>query len=215
MRAAILAAAAAIAFTPPAQAAVNLIQDGNFDNPAAPGNFVTYSNGQSFGGWTVTGDSVDLIGSYWGAPVGGGSVDLAGNKAGGITQTIAAPVGAYNLSFYLAGNPDGGDAVKNMRLTLLSGVNIDTFNFSFDTTGLSKGAMGYVLENLSFVSHGDPITLQFESLGGDTAYGAVIGGINLTSAVPEPASWAMLLIGFGGIGMAMRSRRRAAARSIA
>jgi choice-of-anchor C domain-containing protein len=206
MRATILAAAAAIAFTLPAQAAVNLVQDGNFDNPAAPGNFTTYTNGQGFGGWTVIGDSVDLIGGYWAAPAGGGSVDLAGDAAGGIYQTIAAPVGGYNLSFYLAGNPEGGDAVKTMRLTLLSGAVVDNFDFSFDTTGHSRDAMGFVLENLSFVSHGDPITLQFQSLDGNTAYGAAIAGVSLTSAVPEPAIWAMLLLGFGGIGMAMRRR---------
>lgn len=31
---------------------------------------------------------------------------------------------------------------------------------------------------------------------------------NLTAGVPEPASWAMLIIGFGGVGGAMRRRRR-------
>ena len=30
------------------------------------------------------------------------------------------------------------------------------------------------------------------------------------SAVPEPATWAMLLLGFGGIGLMMRARRRQA-----
>jgi hypothetical protein len=30
------------------------------------------------------------------------------------------------------------------------------------------------------------------------------------SAVPEPGTWAMLLLGFGGIGLAMRTRRRPA-----
>ncbi len=31
-----------------------------------------------------------------------------------------------------------------------------------------------------------------------------------TSAAPEPASWAMMLVGFGAVGGAMRSRRKAA-----
>ncbi len=32
--------------------------------------------------------------------------------------------------------------------------------------------------------------------------------ISLTVGVPEPAAWVMLVIGFGGLGAAMRSRRR-------
>jgi hypothetical protein len=36
------------------------------------------------------------------------------------------------------------------------------------------------------------------------------GGDNSTAAVPEPASWAMMLVGFGAMGAVMRMRRRAA-----
>jgi hypothetical protein len=32
--------------------------------------------------------------------------------------------------------------------------------------------------------------------------------VTATNAVPEPATWALMLLGFGGIGMAMRRRRR-------
>ena len=35
--------------------------------------------------------------------------------------------------------------------------------------------------------------------------------LGLGSAVPEPATWAMMLVGFGGLGAAMRTRRRSAA----
>ena len=37
------------------------------------------------------------------------------------------------------------------------------------------------------------------------------GGVVTAAPVPEPATWAMMLVGFGGLGVAMRSRRRASA----
>jgi hypothetical protein len=39
-------------------------------------------------------------------------------------------------------------------------------------------------------------------------YVAAIGGLSLNGGVPEPATWAMMLIGLGGLGAMMRSRRR-------
>lgn len=38
--------------------------------------------------------------------------------------------------------------------------------------------------------------------------GVVTGNLTFQVAVPEPATWGMMLIGFAGIGLAMRSRRR-------
>ena len=40
------------------------------------------------------------------------------------------------------------------------------------------------------------------------ANGAALSG---AAAVPEPSSWAMMLIGFSALGVAMRSRRNQAA----
>jgi hypothetical protein len=31
---------------------------------------------------------------------------------------------------------------------------------------------------------------------------------NIAASVPEPSTWAMMLVGFGGLGAAMRSSRR-------
>jgi hypothetical protein len=41
------------------------------------------------------------------------------------------------------------------------------------------------------------------------------GVIRTSAAVPEPATWGLMLLGFGGIGMAMRRRRRPALAQIA
>ncbi len=120
----------------PAHAAT-LIADGNFDAPLSPGNFTTYTSGQSFGPWTVTSGSVDLIGNYWQAPtLGGGSVDLAGGDAGAIRQDFTAAMGRYQVSFLLSGNPDGGNSVKNM-IASLSGID---HAFTFDTTASRRTA---------------------------------------------------------------------------
>jgi hypothetical protein len=44
--------------------------------------------------------------------------------------------------------------------------------------------------------------LKYQSIGPDGA-----SALGRPTSVPEPATWAMMLLGFGGIGMAMRRRR--------
>lgn len=48
------------------------------------------------------------------------------------------------------------------------------------------------------------------NFGGGSGYGNIAAfqnGILISSAVPEPTSWAMMLLGLGGIGFAMRRRQ--------
>jgi len=65
---------------------------------------------------------------------------------------------------------------------------------------------------------GGPITtIQFEltSASDDTANDFAIGAVSLETAVPEPSTWAMMLLGFAGLGFAgyRASRRTAVARA--
>ena len=176
----------------------------------SPGTFTTYNN-STFGPWHVNG-SVDLIGNYWQAPpTGGGSVDLAGNYPGSIFQIFSVPQGTFNVDFYMAGNPDGGDPLKTLRAFVTnSAFDLTSYDFSFNTTGFSKTNMGWTLEQFSFTNPiSGNIQLQFVGTNDNTPYGAVIGGISI-AAVPEPATWAMLILGFGGIGMMLRGNRRRA-----
>ena len=210
VRARILAAAAlaaGFAFTP-AQAAT-IIKDGNFNDPLAPGAFVEPAGGSFFGTgnvWQVTGDSVDVIGNYWTAPTpGGGSVDLAGAAPGGISQAFNVGAGTYQLSFYLSGNPDGGIGIKTVEVK----VGDKDITVPYTVTGAnSRTDMDYVLETLVFQSSGGGDVLSFLDQDKNNPFGPVIGGVSI-AAVPEAATWMMMILGFGGIGMMLRARRPA------
>jgi choice-of-anchor C domain-containing protein len=179
--------------------ASTIFSDGfNFVTP--PSTFITVGNGGTIGPWTVGGDSVDWIGGYWQPAEGNGSIDMSGNAAGSLSTTLSTVAGqSYMLSFYLAGNPAGGNAVKSLE------VQVGSLNqtFHFDTTGHSEGSMGWVLETVSFTAGGTDI-LTFTSLD-NNAYGAALDGVTVSS-VPEPGS--MLFLGSGVIGLAVILRRK-------
>jgi choice-of-anchor C domain-containing protein len=179
----------------------NLVADATFDSPSGGGSFTTYFATQGFSSWTVDSGSVDLIGGYWQAPAGAGSVDLDGDSPGAISQSIATGKGAYELTFDLSGNPDGLPVTKTVQVTVGNATQIFTYNLA----GNSHSDMMYVPESLKFATSG-PTTLAFTSLDVGTPYGPVIGNVNV-AGVPEPASWALMLLGVGAMGGALRARR--------
>ena len=67
------------------------------------------------------------------------------------------------------------------------------------------------------VTHYQDVYVFDESIDTVSTYVQDFGNQNrnyafrIDGGVPEPATWAMMLVGFGGLGVAMRSRRRQAA----
>jgi choice-of-anchor C domain-containing protein len=212
-----------------AASATNLVQDGNFNMYNLPGtglpnSFVTYSAGTSFGltdttgPWKVTNGSVDYIGGYWNGPTAGtGSVDLDGNAPGGISQTISTVIGqTYALTFDLSGNPDGLPQTKSVSVDL-NGSSTPSGIFTYTVPG-TVGLPGanhdllYNLETVDFTATGTSTELAFLSNSpsgpGDTGFfGPVIGNVSV-SAAPEPATWALMIIGVGMAGGALRLSRK-------
>jgi len=64
-------------------------------------------------------------------------------------------------------------------------------------------------ESYSFVADATSATLQFSV--SDQAYDVGLDAVSISSGVPEPSTWAMLMIGFAGLGFVSyrQSRRRA------
>jgi choice-of-anchor C domain-containing protein len=202
------AIAAATMLMAPAAVAANLVLDGDFNNSIS--GFTTFSGGSTLPGgpWVVTGNSVDLVGNYWQSPSGptppNGSVDLNGGAQGGVEQTISGLTSGatYNLTFFLSGNPDGPPTTKSVDVSIGSLVN-DNFTYTIGTN--THANMMYVQESVNFTA-GASNTLSFASQNAG-AFGPVIGGVSI-SAVPEPSTWAMMLLGFLGLGFAFRQSRR-------
>ena len=200
----LFAAAAAAALLPASANAAGFV-NGSFELGASPGLFTTIAGGNSstITGWTVTGSGVDYIGNYWAAQNLSRSIDLNGIGQGGIQQTFDTAAGTvYNVSFWLAGNPDGAPITKNV-LVGASGANSAAYTFNF--TGFNQFDMGWVNYTYRFVATGASTTLSFASQDAGS-YGGALDNVSVTGAVPEPATWAMMILGFGLIGGAMRRR---------
>ena len=113
---------------------------------------------------------------------------------GTATFTFTAPIDAFGL--YVTGLQT--DLVSQETLTFSDGSSqtIDTPS----ATGGGAAFIGFTdagksISSVSYNATGDIVGLD------DVQFGNV-------SSVPEPASWALMLVGAGGLGLAMRSRRK-------
>lgn len=205
---AILAIAAGLSFglaAAPASAALS-ITNGSFELGPDPGSFTTLNNGDtSITGWTVGGLGVDYIGSYWQASDGVRSIDLNGLDQGSIWQQLTGlTIGQnYSILFDMAGNPDGGGSTK---VAVVSDAGNQTDVFNFNTAGTTHANMGWVTQQFNFTATSTSALLTFSSAQ-NNPFGAAIDNVR-DAAVPEPATWAMMLVGFGGLGAMLRRKRR-------
>ncbi|WP_233998180.1 PEPxxWA-CTERM sorting domain-containing protein [Erythrobacter sp. QSSC1-22B] len=120
------------------------------------------------------------------------------------------------------GNAASGSLATSFD-TMLGQLYSVTFNFSALGQGtepltFNAGGQSFIFNpvannNLAFQSGG----FSFLGTGGTTNFNvtsaglnnvdAIVDNITVSNAVPEPATWAMMLLGFGFVGVAMRRRR--------
>ena len=223
----ILAVAAALALTPTTASAVQLI--------LAPTNVIgassSYSGGYATGTFAAgnifdqqTGAIVEPVQTnYWIAP-DNGTADAFITIDLGVEQTLAS------LSFFNTHNANYNDrGTGGFTLTASNSV-ADLGGGNFALTGaittvtsgtLAAEAQGNTLTEQSFAAAGTFRYLSFNptsvNVSGTPCCGANVYGLNelrvftTDSAVPEPATWALLLTGFAVTGLALRRRTLLAA----
>jgi hypothetical protein len=152
------------------------------------------------------------------SPQGGNFIGLDGDSdyGGVLSQTVTGlTLGKiYDLKFYWGAaqliNREG-DTTERLNVSL---------GAQTQQTGIlanpSKGFSGWKTVDMRFTATGPSEVLNFMSAGTPNGLPpiAVLDGVSLT-AVPEPAVWSLMLVGFGGLGAMLRYRRRAAASATA
>ena len=222
LRTAAASALAAIALTaaPSVAGAVEVLVNGSFEDigagvPEGWGGLTYYAGGPvTLPGWTVNGGSVDLTssGSFWGPAFDGNySMDINGWDPGTISQSFATTAGQlYNVSFVYGRNVAG--APDPARATVMAGGQTLNVTAANDGSFGSGHNMIWKSGGFSFTGTGSPTTLTLAAVTGGNG-GVFFDKVSVDSAggVPEPATWALMLGGFGLMGASLRRRRPATA----
>lgn len=184
-------------------ASADVIFEDNFDSEAAPGASILDYN--SFGQWTVTDGTVDLISSGgFGISCAGGSgkcVDLDGStgNAGVLTSSLLnLTAGNYALSFDISGNQRNGSS--DSLLVTLSGFVNEVFE-------LAGGDPWTSITRYFTLDSANSAAIAFSLSGGDNV-GIILDNVVLQSLerveVPEPSSFMLLMLGLLGLVLARR-----------
>ena len=187
---------AAVAIVTPTLAETNLIVDGDFSSPLQNGGWKIYSPGTD--SWvTGSNDGIEIgNSSVYGLPcISSGCQNLEVNAdfIDTDSQTVTGLIvgETYNLTWDYGGRPDGGPQLLDVYFGgTLVGTDTGSYGtWTFNWTGVTATGTSEIL------------TFESVNMGGQPSYGNEITNVSL-SAVPEPATWAMMLLGFAGLGFA-------------
>jgi hypothetical protein len=196
--------ALALGLASPALAASNIVTNGTFSSglsgwTVAPGTEIGAGDGNLYSGCCNTGALASQSDTF--AAFGGGNVPNVSTLSQAL---LTIPGQDYTLTFDLtalgggtqgfsASLFDGSTLLGSLLSTASAGSPFSTYSFNFFATSAST--------NLVF---------NVNPLGSGEGDGvdAILDNVSV-SAAPEPATWAMMILGFGIVGASLRRRRTA------
>ena len=184
-----------------ASAATNLVQNGSFeDNAQASGSWNIYS---SLTGWTGT-PNIELRNNVAGQAYDGVNfveLDTTGNS--GMYQDVATTAGAhYTLSFAYSARPNTGNT--NGLSVLWNGSLVSALAGSNPTSVNNWSLLSFdVIGGIGATSR-----LVFNAAGLSDSYGGSLDAVSVTSPVPEPQTYALMLAGICAVFFMGRRRNK-------
>jgi hypothetical protein len=222
-------AGAALALTTPAYASINVTGSGDttaatITSGTAAGDNFTITFDAEENGTILSGLSSYLTLTF----VSASSGNYVFNYLLGNTSSTASQVTGFGFDTNPTINVGNSSSTGTFQVVSSGGMASNSLDICFKNNPLnnqcesSTGNSGVAAGATSTTSPLGQITLNFGSTTPDQITlsnfldryqgipgpnGTTISAVGHPTGVPEPATWAMMLLGFGGIGMAMRRRR--------
>jgi hypothetical protein len=134
------------------------------------------------------------------SPAGGVTLDNT------ITQTFSLTT-ASSLSFSTVMTTETGFASSTLQVTILDAAAAVVAQSDLFTN--SAGNAAWDFKTFDFALGAGTYTIALHGIGAGNAWDVLLDDVRLdatAAAVPEPATWAMMLAGFGMVGAGLRRR---------
>jgi hypothetical protein len=136
----------------------------------------------------------DIIGAAF-SPMNLVELDTTANSS----MFVNLVAGTYTVSYYYSPRPNVASDSNGIDL-MIGSTLLDSI------TGTGGSETVWQLRTVNFTTTGGALT--FLATGESDALGGYLDNITIeTAAIPEPATWVMLITGFGLVGFAARRRR--------
>jgi hypothetical protein len=208
----------ALAVFVPLPASANLIANGGFELGTFTGGISLAQQIQpgdsTLPNWTVSNAPFTWYASGWSnnlpqTPLNPHTGSFGVNLADGSVNTITlsetfhvVPFQQYQLSFWV-GNFSANNGPAGLNVNITDGTS-NTLLLSEALAPATNGSHTWTQFKFKFFADGTSNTLSFSEINGPSYIG--LDDVSVT-AVPEPATWTMMIVGFAGVGFLAYRRK--------